>query len=78
MKKRSLSVVVVAVFVGGMAQAVIVFDVTTDHPNAMYKCGEKAVFTVTAKDDKGASLEGRLKDGGTHSIAPLRAAISSH
>lgn len=25
-----------------------------------------------------ASLEGRLKDGGTHSIAPLRAAISSH
>ena len=73
MKKRSLSVVAVAVFVGGMAQAAIVFDVTTDHPNAMYKCGEKAVFTVTAKDDKGAPLKGaftaRLDNFGPKVIA---------
>ena len=57
MKKNSLSLVAVAVFVGGMVQAAIVFDVKTDHPDAMYKCGEKAVFTVTAKDDKGAPLK---------------------
>ena len=57
MKKNSLSLVAVAVFVGGMAPAAIVFDVKIDHPNAMYKCGEKAVFTVTAKDDKGAPLK---------------------
>ncbi len=49
MKKRSLSVVAVAVFVGGMAQAAIVFDVTTDHPNAMYKCGEKAALRTAAR-----------------------------
>ncbi len=54
MKKNSLNIAAAMAFAAGMAHAAIVFDVKTDRPDAVYKCGEKAVFTVTAKDDKGA------------------------
>jgi len=43
---------------GIISQADIVFKVETNHPDAVYRCGERAVFTVTAKDDKGAPLAG--------------------
>ena len=58
MKKNSLNIAAAMAFAAGMAHAAIVFDVKTDRPDAVYKCGEKAVFTVTAKDDKGAPLQG--------------------
>ena len=32
------------------------FKVATDHADAVYSCGEKAVFTVTAVDDAGAPV----------------------
>ena len=58
MKKNSLNIAAAMAFAAGMAHAAIVFDVKTDRPDAVYKCGEKAVFTVTAKDDKGALVKG--------------------
>lgn len=71
--RNGLSIAAAVVFAAGMAHAAIVFDVKTDRPDAVYKCGEKAVFTVTAKDDKGAPLQGaftaRLDNFGPKVIA---------
>ena len=40
------------------APAAVSFTVETDHTNALYRCGERATFVVTAKDDTGAPLQG--------------------
>ena len=49
-------VVFASLALASLAFAKPVFTVKVDKPNAIYKCGEKAVFTVTATDDEGKPL----------------------
>ena len=62
-----------SLFAACSATAAIVFSVETNHPDALYRCGEAARFTVTAKDDAGAPLAGtftaRLDNFGPQVIA---------
>ena len=55
MKKTLLAV---AGLWSAAVSAAITLSVETDHANALYRCGETATFTVTAKDDAGAPLQG--------------------
>ena len=62
-----------SLFAACFASAAIVFSVETNHPDALYRCGEAARFTVTAKDDAGTPLAGtftaRLDNFGPQVIA---------
>ena len=53
--------------------AVVTFSVETDRPESLYRCGETATFTVTAKDDSHAPLQGvftaRLDNFGPEIVA---------
>ena len=44
------------VFAGAWAFAQTTFRIEADRADALYRCGEKAVFTVTAVNEAGASV----------------------
>ena len=63
MKAKTLFSVVAAVAALALEAAVPVqFKVATDHADCLYRCGEKATFTVTVVGEDGKKLsEGRFK-----------------
>ena len=55
--KKILLAVSVAMSAALMAAVKVEFKVETDHADCLYRCGEKAVFTVTVADPSGKALK---------------------
>ena len=65
----------------GAIHAATLLDVTSDHANALYRLGEEAVFTVTARADKGkldrsGKFELRLDNFGSEVLSKVQADLS--
>ncbi|MBQ3289685.1 MAG: acetylxylan esterase [Kiritimatiellae bacterium] len=62
LKSTALMGAVAVASFAAMAAVPVEFKVSTDHSNCLYRCGEKAAFTVTVADQSGKALQaGRFK-----------------